>query len=208
MDISFINASLLIHLASLLYVIAFIVRNQLLLRALGYYFFVPEVPLWDAIAWSVILGGANVYIMILLIMEKTTFQLTDNEKKLYDIFHTINPGEFRRLLKVTRWHETNPNERHKLTTEGDACHHLYFVFSGDIQIQKADRAFNISGEKFIGEVSYFLDNPASASVTIHGGHYVSWEHSALKNLTKINPGIRVALQLILNKDMAHKIAIS
>ena len=97
-----LNASLLVHLASFLYVIAFIVRNQLVLRSLVllatvmyiiYYFIVPAVPLWDAIGWSIILGAANIYIIIQLILERTAFRLTEKEKALYRVFETINPGE-------------------------------------------------------------------------------------------------------------------
>jgi len=212
-----ISASLLVHFASFLYVIAFIVRNQLILRGLvlvatvmyiAYYFFVPAVPLWDAIGWSVILGGANIYIMTQLILERTTFRMTEEEKKLYRVFDTLNPGEYRRFLKITQWHKCGPGETHKLTTEGDMCRYLYFVLSGDIQIQKGERQFNIPSEKFIGEVSYYLHEPASATVTVTGADYVRWEHDALENLKKMNPSIRVAVQQILNTDMAHKIAVS
>ena len=111
-------------------------------------------------------------------------------------------------LKITQWYNSKPNETHRLTTEGEVCRYLYFVLSGNIHIQKDGREFNISSEKFIGEVSYYLREPASATVTVDDANYVRWEHDALEKLKKMNPGIRVAVQQILNTDMARKIAIS
>jgi len=217
MDTTFISASLLVHIASLLYVVAFVVRSQLLLRSLvliatllyiAYYFFAPDVPLWDAIGWSAILGLANLYVMTQIILERTTFRLSTNEKKLYKVFATLNPGEFRRLLKITNWHKVGSETAQILTTEGEICKHLFFVLSGDIQITKGNRQFGILPEKFIGEVSYYLEDAASATVSVSAGDYVSWDHDALEKLKKMNPGIRVAIQQILSTDMAHKIALS
>ena len=62
-------ASTLIHLGALLYILGFLVRDELLLRLLVlggsglyilYYFLFPATPLWDAIITSLILGVANI----------------------------------------------------------------------------------------------------------------------------------------------------
>ena len=217
MEAPFISASLLVHVASLLYVVAFVVRNQLVLRTLvliatvlyiAYYFFAPDVPLWDAIGWSAVLGLANIYVMSKLMLERTTFRLTNAQRQLYDVFHTLNPGEFRQLLKITHWHSVEAATVQTLTTEGKACTDLFLVLSGQISIDKGARSFAVEPEKFIGEVSYYLQKPASATVTVTGGTYVSWSHSALETLKRKNPAIRIAVQQILSTDMAHKIAVS
>ncbi|WP_371397722.1 Crp/Fnr family transcriptional regulator [Fretibacter rubidus] len=209
------------HVASLLYVVAFVVRNQLVLRSLvlvatvlyiAYYFFAPDVPLWDAIGWSAVLGLANVYVMSKLMLERTTFRLSDAQRQLYGVFNTLNPGEFRQLLKITNWHSVDTGAEQRLTTEDKACGDLFFVLSGQIGINKGDRSFVVEPGKFIGEVSYYLQKPATATVVVtgaqEGGSYVSWSHDALETLKRKNPGIRVAVQQILSTDMAHKIAVS
>jgi len=214
MDLIFENAAFLVHMASLLYVIAFLVRDQLLLRFLvlvatvlyiGYYYFVPEEPLWDAIIWSLILGAANLFVTIRILLERTTFNMTDTEKRLCESFHTMTPGEFRRLLKVAHW----GNEQAVLTKEEAAVDRLYYVLNGTISVDKKGREFNLPEGVFIGEVAYFLKGNASATVTVSGvPNYVYWERSELQKLERNNPGIRIALQSLMNTDMANKVAVS
>ncbi|MGI9407760.1 MAG: hypothetical protein ACR2O4_15405 [Hyphomicrobiaceae bacterium] len=216
MDDIFGNAAVLIHMASLLYVIAFLVRDQLWLRLLvlvatllyiGYYYFVPEEPLWDAIAWSVVLGLANLYITLQIVLERTTYSLSEEEKKLYDAFDTMTPGEFRKMLKIGTWHDGDGVTR--LTTENATNENLYFVLHGESVVEKSGRSFPIPERVFVGEVAYFLKCHASATVTVpRGGRYISWPRQALETLERKNPGIRVALQSLMNTDMAGKVAAS
>lgn len=210
------NAGALVHLASLLYVIAFLVRDQLWLRVLvliatilyiGYYYFVPEEPLWDAIGWSIILGLANLYITSLIILERTTLNMSDEEKTLFNAFHTMSPGEFRNVLKLASWHDGDSNVR--LTTENRPNDQLYYVLRGQSRIEKSGRTFSIPEGVFIGEVTYLLKCDASATVyPPEGGRYVSWSQEALENLERKNPGLRIALHGLFNKDMAGKVAAS
>jgi hypothetical protein len=64
----------LVHVAALFNVSGMFFRDQLLLRALilvstllyiVYYLIIPPTPLWDAIAWCVVLIGVNSVVMVL-----------------------------------------------------------------------------------------------------------------------------------------------
>lgn len=214
MDFILNNAAILVHMASLLYVIAFLVRDQLLLRVLvliatalyiGYYYFVPEIPLWDAIVWSLVLGAANLFVTIRILLQRTTFNMTGAEKRLCDRFDTMTPGEFRRMLKIAHWE----HRAAVLTEEDHPVDRLYYVLSGAVNVEKQDRSFTLDAGVFIGELAYFLKRNASATVKVSGAaNYVYWERSELEKLEKRNPGIRVALHSLLNTDMAAKLAVS
>jgi hypothetical protein len=50
------------------------------------------------------------------LLERTTFQLSDDEKQLYQGFDTLTPGEFRMMLKRANWHTGSGSD--VLTTAG------------------------------------------------------------------------------------------
>ena len=214
MDFILNNAAVLVHMASLLYVIAFLVRDQLMLRILvliatllyiGYYYFVPEIPLWDAIFWSLVLGAANLYVTVQILLQRTTFNMTGAEKRLCERFDTMTPGEFRRMLKIAHWDHREAT----LTQENEPVDRLYYVLSGTVDVEKQGRSFTLEAGVFIGEVAYFLKRDASATVKLFGiPNYVYWERDELQKLEQKNPGIRVALHSLLNTDMAAKVAVS
>ncbi|MEM7194085.1 MAG: cyclic nucleotide-binding domain-containing protein [Pseudomonadota bacterium] len=213
---SLTSAVVLIHIASLLYVVAFAVSDQLLLRGLVlvatilyilYYYFVPDQPLWEPIIWSLILGAANLWVTVKIVLERTTFNLSDDEKRLYDVFSTLSPGEFRKLLGVTTWNTVQDNI--VLTEEDKPVERLFYILDGTTVVSKQNREFPLDPGIFIGEVAFFLNQNASATTTLQtGGNYVYWESDTFKQLQKKNPGIRVAIYELLNRDMATKVSAS
>ena len=130
----FNDPSILVHLAATFYVCGFLVRDQLILRSLifsgtlcylSYYYFAMDPPLWDAFFWSLVMGFANFSMILRLFLERTTFNLSPENKELYQVFKAMTPGEFRRLLKQASWHDGDESE--PLTEEGKAVECLYYV---------------------------------------------------------------------------------
>ena len=205
-----------VHIAAMFYVAGFLVRDQLVLRLLiligtllymFYYLFVGDTPLWDAFIWSAIMGGANLLIICLLVLERTTFALSVNEKKLFEAFVGLSPGEVRKILKIAKWQDESSND--VLTVENELPQNLHYVISGECLITKKDQDFTISRPTFIGEIAYTLNTPATATVRVRdGGNYVSLPRDKLKALEAKNPGLRVALHALFNADLALKVAHS
>ena len=215
MDIIGFDASMLVHVASLIYVMGFMVIDQLRLRTMILigtglyiaYYLTLDPPLWDAMFWSVIMSIANIWIITKLILDRSTFNLSAENLKLYEVFDAMTPGEFRRLLKIANWHDGH--EQTKLTREGEKVESLYYVLNGPVEIDKQGDKFSIEDSAFIGEVAFFLESNASATVTVaETARYARWDHDSLMELQKKDPGIRAALHSILNKDMAAKVASS
>ncbi len=204
----------LAHLAALCYAIGLLIRDQLTLRLLilggtgfyiAYYYLAPAVPLWDAIIWSVILGLCNLSVILRVIHERTLFTMSHEDRALFDRFEKLNPGEFRRLMKIGHWREGDGSTH--LTTEGEVNNRLFFVLSGDVRVEKKGKAFSIDQGGFLGEVGYLLNRPASATTIVaSGGRYIEWPRGHLARLEQANPGIRIALRDIINMDMAEKVA--
>lgn len=210
------SGAYLAHVAAICYALGLITRDQVLLRLLifagtvfyiAYYYIAPAQPLWDAIAWSVVLGACNLYVMIQIALERTTFSMSNAEKSLYQKFDKMSPGEFRRLIRIADWQQGDGKTN--LTIENEVCEHLYYVASGAVGVEKKGHTFTVDDGGFIGEVGYLLNSKASGTtVAFPESTYLKWDGKALAALEQRYPGIRVALRDLMNVDMAGKVALS
>ncbi|MEM9331623.1 MAG: cyclic nucleotide-binding domain-containing protein [Pseudomonadota bacterium] len=211
-----ISPAALIHLGALLYILGFLVRDELLLRLLVlggtvlyilYYFLFPETPLWDAIITSVILGAANIWVLFKIMYERTTFALTEDERKLYDVFSTLNPGQFRTVLKHSIWHVADGDE--VLCTENENANRLYYLLEGSAIVRKNGKEFAIDSNKFLGEISFVLEDRYTATVLAKPEmKFVEWDTKVLRQLMAKNASLNNAIVALFNKDLAHKLAVS
>lgn len=210
------NAALLLHAGAAVYVIAFLFRDEALIRLfsvvgtllyMGYYFWYPPEPLWDAIVTSTIFLGANVVVIFMILLERTTFRLSEDEKRLFAGFSTLTPGEFRKLLKLARWHTSDGADM--LTTAGKKPERLFYVLDGDVLIEKDGAQFPVSDGRFIGEIGYVLDGPATGTVRApEDTRYVAWNVADLQRLGRKKPSIGTALTALMGKDLARKLGES
>jgi hypothetical protein len=204
----------LVHIAALINVSGMFFRDQFMLRLLVlvstllyimYYIIVPATPLWDAIAWCVVLIGVNAVVMVLIILDRKQFMLTDAESRLFRSLLTFSPGEFRKLMKAANWNDVH--ESRTLTMEGKTPESLFFILDGDIEVSKRDRSLSLPAGVFIGEIGFLLDRPASATVKVKSGaRYVEWSREALSALLKEYPALKTALDARLSIDLAGKVA--
>ena len=151
LDLVFSHSTIWVHLASVLYIVGFWIRDQLLLRSivlLGtifyivYYYHAAELPLWTAIVWSTALAVVNLYVTIEIALERTTFRMGRDEKHLYGAFASLTPGEFRKLIEPAIWHDTE--NQTLLTRENSINNSLFCVVDGHVWLQKASRDFRRS----------------------------------------------------------------
>lgn len=204
----------LVHIAALINVSGMFFRDQFMLRLLVlvstllyivYYIIVPATPLWDAIAWCVVLIGVNAVVMVLIILDRKQFLLTDAESRLFRSLLTFTPGEFRKLMKAASWKHVH--DARTLTIEGQAPESLFFVLEGDIEVSKQGRSLAVPSGIFIGEIGFLLNRPASATVKVRSGtRYVEWSREGLSSLLNKYPALKTALDARLSIDLAAKVA--
>ena len=204
---------MLIDVAALMQTMGFLVRDQLILRILvligtilyaSYYYFAPAVPLWHALAWSSVLATANLSLIIRILIERTTFRMSAREKRLYQSFKPLSPGEFRRLLRICSWMEVT--ETTVLTRQDARNDRLFYVLDGGAVVEKGRKRITLEAGCFIGEISFLLKIPATATVTVGPGAVVaSWRHVDLEEVERRHPAIRVGVREIVNVDLAAKV---
>ena len=92
----------LIHVANILYLLSYIMRDILWLRVftviaaicLMAFFYLQPDPLLTPIYWNLLFVTLNVYWICRLIYERRPVKLTDEQERLCQlVFHTIKPRE-------------------------------------------------------------------------------------------------------------------
>lgn len=197
---------------------AFFIRDELPLRSLiivstiiyiAYYYYALDPPLWDAIFTSALMILANFYVLAQVLLERTTLRLSPDEKRLFDAFETLTPGQFRRILKVTRWRVADDPEGTILTREAEPSDTLFFIFEGLISVQKGERIFRLPEGNFVGEIAFVLKRKTTATtVAPRGVRFVEWDSDALRRLGRRYPNLGNALNALLTRDLARKLGAS
>ncbi len=213
---SLLTAETLVYGALLFYVLGFLFRDELWLRGLLfigtvfyilYYYFVSDSPLWEAIITSGILGVVNLFMIVIVVLERTTFAMGVDQAKLYAQFGNLSPGQFRRLMKHGEMITADADTI--LADEGKPLSKFYYVIEGSSKITKRGQTTVVPVGHFIGEVAFLKGTHASATVEISkGSRYVRWHHDALRGLMERSPNLSNGLIALLNLDMAGKVARS
>ena len=210
------SISILLNLGALLYFIGFLVRDELILRMLifagtilylTYYFLFPSGPLWNAFATSSILGLANLWVLGKIVFERTTLALSENEKRLYQCFNTLTPGQFRILMKHAKWHFVEGKT--KVCTQGQTADRFFYILDGAINIEKNDKLFLLEPNSFLGEVAFILNGEYSATAYADEGVcFIEWDNQAIKQEMLKKPALFNAFSALFNKDLALKVSSS
>jgi len=211
-----LSIGILVYLAFAFDLFGFLARDELMLRLLMlcasvlylfYFYHVAEQPLWDAIITDVMLAIANLSMIVVVVLERTTLSMSSESAALFRHFPMLTPGQFRRLLKSGCL--VSASEPVVLTREGAPVDRLWYVFEGELRIAKAGQMARIETATFVGELAFLTGAPASASVSVEAGaRYLEWNAQALQALIGKRPDLHVALQAQFNADLVRKVTAS
>lgn len=212
------DPSWLIYLGAALLLIAYAIRDELPLRLLivistfiyiAYYYSVPAGPLWEAIITSALMLAVNFWVLGQIVLERTTFRLSEDEKRLFDAFETLTPGQFRRVLKLAQWRLAEDPEGTLLTEENEPSGALFYIFEGIISVEKRGRPFRLPEGNFVGEVAFVMNRRTTATtVAPKGVRYVEWDSDALRRLGRKRANLGNAINALLTRDLAKKLTTS
>lgn len=205
-----------VHLATLCYVLGLLTRNELRLRAfimagsgfyILYYYFIAESPLWEAIAASALIGTASLPVVWRIFRERSTWGMSDEMLALYASFPTFNPGQFRKMMALGE--VTDQTEHTVLLKQGVKPTHMYLTISDGFMLSRNTQYAELGPGNFLGEISFLLGGEATATVVAEPGcRYVSWDVRRLHALMERSPRMANAISILLNKDIARKLAVS
>lgn len=210
------SAVAFVHIATICYILGLLTRNELVLRTflligtafyILYYYYIAETPLWEAIATSVLIGSANIPVIYRIFRERSTFGMSQEMLDLYKSFPNFNPGQFRKIMGEANI--VHDSEARLILEEGKEPDRIYLTISDGFVVARGAQQAEIGPGNFLGEIAFLLGGSATADVTAtKGSSYVVWETRRLRRLMDSNEPISNAISVLLNKDVAAKLAVS
>ncbi len=203
-----------IHVANILYLFSYLVRDILWLRMLTvvaisclmpYFYFRPE-PLMAPIYWNLAFTVINLYRIHLLLLERKPVQLKEEEQQLHRmVFRIMKPREMLKLLKLASWKTATPGER--IVEQNTVLDNLMLIYSGNASVHVEGREVaKLREGQFIGEMSCITGGTTSASVIATDAlRYVRWPKEQLYRFLDGNSEMRAALQMIVGMDLVAKL---
>ena len=204
----------LIHIANILYLLSYSMRDILWLRILTvfaascmmpYFYFQPE-PLYPPIFWNLLFIALNLFWIARLLLERRPVKLTEDEQRLCQIaFHTLTPREMKKILDLASWEKAEKGEC--FVTRGTALDRLILIHSGKADVVlEGVKVDELQAGQFIGELGYFTDEVAAANVVANEAtRYVAWPKHRLKLYLEKNADLRAAFQVILGSVLAKRL---
>jgi CRP-like cAMP-binding protein len=196
-------------------IFGFVVRDELLLRVLvatgitcdAAFYALRTEPILQSVAANLGLVLINVTLIVIILIERTTWRMSREDAELFSHFPTLTPGQFRRLRPMMTRRSLDAGA--ELAWEGRPVEALLLVFSDRIMITKGDEGFPISGPAFVGEIAFLTGNPSSAAVSLpDGGTVVGLPIAELKRRMARNPALGNAMVALFGRELARKVADS
>jgi hypothetical protein len=211
----FIGWHLAAHIASVLTVIAYILKDILWLRVLtilsciagiAFNYFVPSTPLWSVIYWNLLFAVINIVQVAIIIRERSGIHFSEEETELYQtLFKHFAPFEFMKLMRIARWSTAKPGDL--LAVEGKPIERVMLIYNGQASVvSKGAEVAKLNDGNFIGEVSFITGGSATATVKVlEPTRYISWAKEDIASLLKRNPAMKSAMQGTLSTDLSKKL---
>ena len=208
--------NILVLMAVAFHAAGYLVRDELWLRALILtgtgiylvdYFLVPNGRLWDVIAAACLISTINIGMIVVLILERTTFAMSAEQQTAFRSFDTLTPGQFRKLYR--RAVKNTADGPRQIVKGGEVQNRLFLVETGQVEIGHGANRTALSAPFFAGEVGFILDGPATADVYIKdGSEYLSWDYTDVRRLMDRSQSFEHALIALFSKDLARKLGRS
>ena len=215
MDSNMLVGHLAGHLASILTMAAYLLKDILWLRLLtilscfagiAFNYFVPATPLWSVIYWNMLFAVINIVQIAVIIRERTGIHFTDEEKELHEtLFKNFAPFEFMKLMRIGKWLEAKQGE--VLAAEKQSLDAVMLIYNGLVGVEtNGKEVATLKDGNFIGEVSFITGGAATATVrALMPTRYIAWPKEAISQLLNRNPSMRFAMQAMLSTDLSKKL---
>ncbi len=205
----------MVHVAHVLYLCSYLVRDILWLRMLTvvagvsllpYYFTCGSEPLWPAIAWNLLFALVNIVQIAILAGERWPRRFEPAEQQLYEtVFSDLTVGEFRRLLGKSRWRDVDTGTC--VVEHGSVFQGLTILAAGGMEVRRGGRVIASLGPgQCIGEMSLLTGDRAAADVVAaQPCRTVSWTRADLDNLLARNADLAFKVWTVLGRDVVAKL---
>lgn len=204
----------LIHVANVLYLFSYLVRDILWLRVLTVvaavtlclWTYTQIMSPWAPIAWNAVFIAINAYQIRQLLLERRPVNLSEREQRVYQrVFRSLTPREFVKLLAVGQWKIADTGEQ--LVEQGVPLSDMMVIVDGKVDVAvNGSCVAKLDEGSFVGEISFLTgDTPGASVVAIDSTSYIAWPIERLRTFLRDNAELRAAWQLVIGTDLAYKL---
>ena len=203
-----------IHVANVLLLVAYSVRDILWLRvfavgasviSIPFFLLQPEV-LWAPLGWTFLFAAINAFQSWRLILERRPVRLTDEEETVRRlVFRDLPPRKILQVLSVGSWVTAEAGER--LIERGTVPEAVSLIVTGSVQVTRGgSTAVELVPGDLVGSALILSGIPADVdAVTVGPVRSVRWQVATLLKYLEANPETRTAMQRHLAHDLARKV---
>ncbi len=203
-----------IHVANVLYLGSYLVKDILWLRVLTVlgglvlltYYLLQPVPLWVAAGWNVLFLSINAWQIRALILSRRPVVLDPREARLYQLaFRGLTQREFKRLLGVGRWEDVGAGAA--IARTGEELDRVMVLASGRARVEvKHAPVAELAPGCFVGEMSFLTgEKPNADVVATEPTVLLSWPKQRLRAALDQSLELRAAFQMVLGEDLVAKL---
>ena len=170
------------------------------------YFRLSGGDLETGIYWDLVFLAINGYQLFRLYEEyRRASKLEGASELAAGAFAGMSRLQLSRLASLGEWRTFRSGDI--LTREGGALEELFYLASGDYEIEQSNTPIaKAGGGSFIGEMAYLTGAPASATVVAAtSGRAFVFSSRDLKRMESSDEATAAALHLMLGKDLATKL---
>jgi Popeye protein conserved region len=202
----------LIHVANVLLLASFLVRDILWLRLLNvlagaaFIVYFAVQPAWAPVGWNALFLLINVAQIWRLFLERRPVRLSAEELALYQLaFRALTPREFVRLVGIGRWAEAASGER--LVEQGVVLDRMLVLCSGAAEVVVGGaRVAELRPGQLVGEMGFLTGAKTSAEVVVREPtRYLALPTETLRVLFRKHPELRAAMQAVIGSDLVAKL---
>lgn len=211
------NPNYFLHVANVLLLVAYSVRDILWLRLFAVasaliaipYFVLQPVPLWVPIAWSSVFAAINLFQSCRLFVERRPVKLTPEEEEVRRlVFEDLPPRKVLQVLSVGSWTTVATGER--MLECGKCPETISLIVRGTVRVARNEGVLvDLVAGNLVGSVLQLSGAPAEVdAVAIEPVRALRWEVETLQRYLTANPEVRIVLQRHLARDLAGKVVSS
>tara|TARA_B100000530_G_scaffold275344_1_gene188252 strand:- start:1528 stop:2175 length:648 start_codon:yes stop_codon:yes gene_type:complete len=160
---------------------------------------------YNVAVWNFIFILVNVIQVVRIYDDRKPRMIPEDMKDLYrGIFSTFTSKEFLYFMNLGEKEIIN---KQKLISLGDHQKDLLLVLKGDALVMREGKHLaKLNRGKFLGEISFLTDQPASADVYAKDElQYIKWDQSKIRAIKISNNAFWAKLNSVLTNDLTSKI---
>lgn len=204
----------LLHVGNVLYILAFLVKDMVWLRALSIAggtsmvlaYVARSPPMWDGAGWDALFVVINLVQLGLLLAQRRPVKLTAEEQRLYAAsFRSLTPREWKTLVDKGK-RETFTAGAH-VVERGKELDVVRVVAEGTVEVRDGDRVVCALGiGQFVGEMAFLSgEHPKADVVAREDVTFIAWPAPALRRALEDDVDLRAQVQTILGHDLMRKL---